>query len=312
MKTAEDALAWMEELRQSSRSLWLFRGQRQVFPRIQSSLARLAGQTRDVMYNVCRRFHTAAAGVTGYQIPSALDRLALLQHYIGLSPLIDLTGTPLIALYFALQGSSIGDECIVYALNTDLHVGDDAELVVVDHSFLALPLANGGLRHRWLRQDGYAACPAGWPSMDAVVEFDLLRVRGLESLKFVRRAHDLQIVVELGDLESLDGDSLACLVRGVVDSVLRTLPPCQELYTRIASSRTTDPASALRNELRELGELASALDAPETVHRSLEGLVDAEHSNVWDTSYDASLDWLKAELEALQRRQTGKTSRERS
>lgn len=95
-------------------------------------------------------------------------------------------------------GSSVGDECIVYALDASLHAGDDSELRIVDHSFLPLPLADGGLQHRWLRQDGYAACPKGWPSLDAVVEFDLLRVHDLRELKFLRRADDLQMIADLG------------------------------------------------------------------------------------------------------------------
>jgi FRG domain len=191
MKTAKDALAWMEEIRGSTSGLWLFRGQRHAYETIRPSLARLDGQARVVMYNVCRRFHVVAAGVTGYQVAGAEDRLALLQHYVGLSPLIDLTGTPLVAVYFALSGSAVGDECVVYGLDTSLLHADDSLCRIVDHSFLVLPLADGGRQHRWLRQDGYAACPKGWPSMEAVVNFDLLRLSGIQEMKFQRRADDL-------------------------------------------------------------------------------------------------------------------------
>jgi hypothetical protein len=45
------------------------------------------------------------------------DSLSLGCHYIGRSPVIDLTGTPVIALYFALLGARLGDKCVVYSVN---------------------------------------------------------------------------------------------------------------------------------------------------------------------------------------------------
>ena len=69
------------------------------------------------MWALCRWFQKAAAGVTGYSIPNEHDRLAILQHYIGRSPVIDLTATPEIALYFALSGAISGSTCVVYSLD---------------------------------------------------------------------------------------------------------------------------------------------------------------------------------------------------
>ncbi len=299
MDSAQKALAWMEGMRASTSGTWLFRGQRKVHPSVQSSLARLNEKSRVTMYNVCRRFHTAAAGVTGYSVEGSEDRLALLQHYIGLSPLIDLTGTPLIALYFALTGSAVGDECVVYALDTSFHAAGSSQCRIVDHSFLALPLFRGGLQHRWLRQDGYAACPNGWPSMEAVDNFDLLQLEGIREKRFVRRPNDFQMIAELGDLESVDDDPLAGRVRGVVDSVLRAFPSCPELEDRIAQSKTLNISGRLRKELQQLHEHALVLQAPQSVLRSVTSLKDAERMGYWDTSFECAFDSIKQVVAAL-------------
>jgi hypothetical protein len=46
--------------------------------------------------------------------------------------------------------------------------------VVVDHEFLTHGLADGGLRHRWLRQDGFAITPRDWQMADISRSFDML------------------------------------------------------------------------------------------------------------------------------------------
>ncbi len=299
MKNAVDALSWMYECQQSNESLWLFRGQSKIHPRIQPSLARLGEAARIVMYNVCRLFHVAAQGVTGYAIESELDRLGLLQHYVGLSPLLDLTGTPDVALYFALLGSSNGDECVVYALDTEAQTPEERPFLLTDHSFLALPLSGGGSQHRWLKQDGYGICPKGWPALPDVVTFDLLCVPGLRQFRFVRRDEDSQIVARLGDLERVEGDALAGRIRSVVNSILRELPSCPELDAKIAATRTIDPDALLRKQLQELAQFAATVNASERLQGTIEKLIQAERSNYWDTSFDASLDWVKRELTAL-------------
>lgn len=301
MNHAADALSWMSECQRSNESLWLFRGQSRVYPRIQPSLVRLGEEARVLMYNACRRFHVAAQGVTGYTVKSELDRLGLLQHYVGLSPLLDLTGTPEVALYFALLGSRPGDECVVYALDTDAQPPNERQFDLTDHSFLLLPLNEGGLQHRWVKQDGYGLCPKGWPALTDIVGFDLLRLLGLKEYRFLRRENDSEIVAKLGDLESIEGDPLAGRVRAVLNCVLRDLPACPELDAKVAASRTIDPHGSLRNELRDLADRAGTADAPEQLRRAVEDLIEAERSNSWDTSFDASVDWVKRELDRFQK-----------
>jgi hypothetical protein len=218
--TARDALSWMEDQAASHRRV-LFRGQNRVYPSIRPSMARLDEETMVRMWNICRRFHTAAHGITGFHISSGSDRLAVLQHYIGYSPVIDLTGTPAIALYFALRRANLGDECIVYSIDQD--APDQTTVVFTDHAFLLLDLRDGGLEHRWLKQDGYSISPKGWPALDAVCQFDLLALPGVKNARFIKQTGDDQLVRHLGALEEASSDPLAAAVRATFVAVAQSL-----------------------------------------------------------------------------------------
>ena len=156
--TAKAASDWMENQAKGKRVL--FRGQSRVWPTIKPSITRDDSETMRQMLSICNWFNLGAAGVTGYIIEKEHDRLSILQHYILWSPLIDLTGTPKIALYFALLGATSGQECVVYSV--DRNKADVQDVVFSDHFFLALPLQEGGLQHRWLKQDGYSVGPEDW------------------------------------------------------------------------------------------------------------------------------------------------------
>lgn len=108
MTSAREAIEWMKGKAHGRGDRVLFRGQNRVWPTITPSITRLDEQTMKDMWAICRWFGTAAHGVTGYCIPNEHDRLAILQHYLVRSPVIDLTATPEIALYFALQGAETG------------------------------------------------------------------------------------------------------------------------------------------------------------------------------------------------------------
>ena len=114
--SAKDALEWMENKAGGKGGQVLFRGQSRVWCTIKPSITRDDQETRNRMWAICHRFYSSAAGVTGYAIEKGHDRLAILQHYILRSPVIDLTGTPKVALYFALRGAELGQECVVYAV----------------------------------------------------------------------------------------------------------------------------------------------------------------------------------------------------
>jgi hypothetical protein len=97
----------------------------------------------------------------------------------------------------------------------------------------------------------------------------------------------------------VDGDPLASSVRGVLDSILNKLPNCPEIEAHVDGSRTISPAKKLRAELRQLEEQALTLGAPEEVRNSISELIKAEHSNRWDTSFEPSLDSIKAKVADL-------------
>ncbi len=100
-----------------------------------------------------------------------LDGVAVLQHYGWPTPLIDVTGTPEVAVWFALHGASVGSLAVVYIVDTEKL---PEQVLVVDHDFLTHTLDGGGLRHRWLRQDGFALTTRDWRAATDARDFDLL------------------------------------------------------------------------------------------------------------------------------------------
>ena len=296
--SAIEALQWMKSKASNNDHRVLFRGQNKVWPSVRPSITRDDEQTRTEMWTVCRWFHTAAAGVTGYSIPLEHDRLAILQHYIGRSPVIDLTATPEIALYFALLGANPGSECVVYSV--DRAASTPQVAVFSDHSFLTLPLKDGGLKHRWLRQDGYSVGPAEWRDTDAVYKFDLLQLPGVESARFTKDSEDDQLISHLGDLEDTASDPLALAVRGVVTSLVRSLnltsPGLEKL---LRASRTRDPDAELASDIDSLISLTASIDAPAKLVAELQTLRSAVGQSYWDISFDCSLDWARREVSRL-------------
>lgn len=71
MTTAREALQWMEKKIAGQSDRFLFRGQNRIWPTIRPSITRLDEQTMREMWAICRWFHTAAHGVTGYHIPNS-------------------------------------------------------------------------------------------------------------------------------------------------------------------------------------------------------------------------------------------------
>ncbi|MBS0347135.1 MAG: FRG domain-containing protein [Proteobacteria bacterium] len=297
MTSAGDALEWMRRKADDQGDRILFRGQNRIWPTVKPSITRLDEQTMMEMWAICRWFHTAAHGVAGYQIPNEHDRLAILQHYIGRSPVIDLTGTPEVALYFALQQAEPNRECVVYSV--DRGIAASSGVVFSDHSFLALPLDSGALMHRWLRQDGYSVGPAAWRDLGVVRNFDLLKLPGVESKCFTTNSADNNFIFRLGDLEDTQSDPLALAVRGVVTAVARSL----ELLTPgiinvLQASKTIDPIAKVVAEIDSLISLALTVKTPSSLLNELRRLRTAIETS-WDTSCECSLDMAQGEIKRL-------------
>ena len=294
MTSASDALEWMKRKAEVQGDNVLFRGQNREWPTVKPSISRLDDQTMKEMWTICRRFQSCASGVTGYRIPNEHDRLAILQHYIGWSPIIDLTGTPEVAMYFALQGVESNRECVVYSI--DQSVADSPSVVFSDHAFLALPLDSGGLKHRWLRQDGYSVGPTEWRELDVVRNFDFLKLPGVETRRFEAGPEDRHIIQHLGDLEDIGSDQLALAVRGTINAIARGLDVQTDGIAEVLkSSKTRDPDAELAAEIDGLIEVASNANLPTDLLRSLSSLRAAVGIN-WDTSFDASLEVVRRQV----------------
>jgi hypothetical protein len=297
MKSARETLQWMKT-KASDNGDVLFRGQNRVWRTVKPSITRDDAETRKDMWTLCRWFQKAAAGITGYSIPNEHDRLAILQHYIGRSPVIDLTVTPEIALYFALSGAITGSTCVVYSL--DRSKCTSCDVTFSDHSFLALPLKDGGMKHRWLRQYGYSVGPTKWRDVDEVQNFDFLRLPGVDSVSFTKDSDDDQLVSHLGDLEDTSSDPLALKVRGVVNCLKRSLNLTGPgLGQVLEASKTRDPHAELAAEIEALIAMAKEINAPIDLLNELQNLRSSAGKFNWDTSFDCTLAVMREKIGQL-------------
>jgi hypothetical protein len=185
---------------------FLYRGQRAVYTTIKCTFSRIPSTEIEIAqaYTVYRNAKQICQGLRGYTIDH-LDGVAVLQHYGWPTPLIDVTGTPEVAVFFALSGAVAGAKAVVYVVDTQ-ELPD--HVLTVDHDFLTHALDDGGLRHRWLRQDGYALTTRDWRASTDARDFDLLSSEFAEAI----RAHEFIVCAddraELGNLLSTVGDPI--------------------------------------------------------------------------------------------------------
>ena len=210
MPTLSEVRARLAEFRgrelADGRPQFLFRGQRAVYPSIKSTFARIPNTEIEIgqAYTAYRHAKQICQGLRGYTIDH-LDGVAVLQHYGWPTPLVDLTGTLEVAVFFALRGASSRSPAIIYVVDTHKLPGNG---VVVDHTFLTHTLSDGGLRHRWLRQDGFALTTRDWRTATDARDFDLLSVpfnSALEAHEFIVTDHDRS---EIADVLSTVGDPI--------------------------------------------------------------------------------------------------------
>ncbi len=292
--SAKDALEWMENQLGGKGGRVLFRGQSRVWSTVKPSITRDDRETSSQMWAICRRFYSSAAGVTGYAIEKGHDRLAILQHYILRSPVIDLTGTPKVALYFALQGAELGQECVVYSV--ERNKAEVSGVVFSDHFFLALPLDEGGLQHRWLKQDGYSVGPENWADPEVVQNFDMLKLNGISCMRFVKQRDDGELVKDLGDLESVKHDPLALRVRGAVNAIAKSLGSLSPGVEQILeATRTRDPDAELAADIDNLMAMAKNRGCVDLTARLTE-IKAASEGEYWDTSWVAALSAIETKL----------------
>jgi hypothetical protein len=286
--SAIDALKWMRG-RVSGTNQVLFRGQTRIHPTILPSLLRpnMSDEDRRQWWAVLCQFVRSRDGVTGYHIPSPHDAVAIVQHYLIRSPVLDVTGTPEIALYFATRDLSSNEMRVVYA--ADAAELEAAGLCVTDHAFLALPLEDGGRKHRWLRQDGFTVGPSKWNDLDEARKLDFAHLPGVERCTFTMRPGEQNLVAGLGDLETVEGDPLAAGVRGVFETLARGLGCLEAVRRLMPASGTIDAHGQLIIEIELLIQSARSVGLPKDDITSIENLLRSAVGGIWDTSFEASL-----------------------
>ncbi|MFG6464018.1 FRG domain-containing protein [Roseateles sp. DXS20W] len=190
---------------------------RSTFHRLQSD-ATLVGQA----FTIYRRAQQIVGASAGYSV-SHEDAIAVLRHYELPTPSIDVTGTPEVALSFALGSTSDGvsNERFVFVIDcAKLPNGggkqDEEPFVVTveDHFFLTQPINDGGLTSRWMRQDGFALMPSWWRA--AVPAFDMLDDRMLGALSLHSFPADTCPGLPMPDLMSKANDQVAARVGAAV------------------------------------------------------------------------------------------------
>lgn len=293
MNTGLDALKWMENEQAITTTKLLFRGQNKIWPTIMPSLVRDDEQTITDMYQLCHWFLRVANGITGYCIEKEHDKLAILQHYIGRSPSIDLTGTPIIALYFALLNANVGDKCVVYSIDSTTK----ANVVISNHDFLIRPLEDGGKKHRWLRQDGYTISPNNWRDLSEVKKFDLLKLEGIKTFEFIKHKDDDKRIIQLGDLEEITSDPLAYEVTGAVEAALYSLQlNSQGVLEILDNAKILSPMEQIKKEIDFLLQKSKSYEFPEKIIVTLKNLKNSANKNSWDMSFDVGFSWAKSEI----------------
>lgn len=161
---------------------YYFRGQTEDFGPITASLARKPKNLRqddkwEVLrsqaYTMCRYAYEIANGIKGTIYSARPDEgLALMQHYGWLSPLIDVTGTIDVAIFFAWLKHMPDVNSVVYVFDREMVKPDD-DIEFIGHDFLLQDLSREALYCRWFRQDGYAITPRRRLDMQEVLQFDL-------------------------------------------------------------------------------------------------------------------------------------------
>lgn len=243
------------ELSNGQHPRYLFRGTSRDHGNLQSTFARLssdrAAYESHMLYKQAQK---VAGAMEGYRVQK-LDALAVLQHYGWPSPLLDWTSSLEIAVWFALFHAKPMYDCLVYRIDLskvprDLLVfqnRDDEILaswqipdaedkgLLLDHFFLTHPLDSGGLKHRWLRQEGFAITPAQFDLRERVASFDLLKhpvAEAIEARTFRHSRNDCSI--ETPDLLSLDNDPIPRRLQEIIPLVVQPWlqgPLCGDLQS---------------------------------------------------------------------------------
>lgn len=243
---------------------YLFRGQNKWWPTIGPSISRYDKTVQAQAYQIYRYANLLGQGIAGYSIPTREDGLALLQHYLGISPSIDLTDSLQVAEFFAHFGSEYypDEPRVLYVVDLE-KLPDD--LQVIEHTFLVQQIPAGGAWPRWIRQYGYTVLPKDWRDLQTVCNFDLLKYQKFVINQFRFDLPD-DYVPPVSDLLSIQGDPLPQRLQGIIrlyaDSVFPAglapkLDTCiNQMFTLPKSPPPVTPGAlvGLKNKIWDLGQ----------------------------------------------------------
>lgn len=270
----------------------LFRGQNMEYETIGSSMFRQNKAKQSAIMRLCIETHRYSGGITGYSLNDSLEEIGLLQHYLELSPMIDLTGTPEVALYFALLNSDANTKQIIYAFDTN--VLKEKNIIVVNHDFLLMPLNQNGHQCRWMKQDGYGVCLKDWKDIDLSKNFNLLDYKH-EKFMFYAKENDWEVVRDLGNLLDVENDAVAERVFNFLYSLSEHLNIQDTLSTELNKYGFQNPKKSLNSHLENLITKAKQKKMDSYI-LDLNKLIKANNENYWNASFDAALDYIEGKL----------------
>lgn len=286
-------LEWMRDLQAENPDI-LFRGQGRVYSKVYPSMFRLSEERLFAMKKLCARMHNFATGIAGYRIENLIDELGLLQHYMELSPVLDLTGDPLVALYFALLGHNSDEQQVIYAFDKKDLIRDG--LVVSDHNFLILPLTQNGHSCRWFRQDGYAVGLRNWHDITPEHPLDLLQHDHFAAF-FRASEADSDAIADVPDLLAVNGDAIASRVYNFFHMLCDHLEISHLFSHELHKYGFKNPVIQMNHQLDVLMVKAKAMD-DKWCEKEIERMRDANNNRYWDNAWDASFDFIEKKLNA--------------
>ncbi|WP_203296533.1 FRG domain-containing protein [Luteirhabdus pelagi] len=276
-------LEWMVNLKNYNPDI-LFRGQRKVYPTINPSLFRESADKIDAVRLLTKRLSKYSTGITGYKISNRIHEIGILQHYLEISQMIDLTGTPEVAIFFALLNSKKEEEQVIYAFEKSRLI--NSHLSVLELDLILKPLANNGLNCRWWRQDGYGVYK------NELSNFNILDYPHQE-FRFNKTSIEENIAAKIGDLMSVQEDEIANSVYAFLHLITEKYELNKALSKELNNLPVKNPKVTLVEEIYNLRERykEKGLDVTQ-----FDKFINAVNQNYWNTSWDAGLDKLKNEI----------------
>lgn len=195
----------------SERPRFLFRGESEIYPEIKSTFGRIDESCKKRIQQASRIFGAYAApaiakGMDGFLSVGRLEAVGLLQHYGWPTPLIDLTGTVEVAIFFALRHAKVGQTAVIYKIDCEA-IPEDNVATIIEYDFFVQK--DHPLQNRWLYQDGFGIAPKDWDNEESSREFDLLS----EKLKQAVTPYEFTVTADdsadINDVLSIKNDLVA-------------------------------------------------------------------------------------------------------